>query len=157
MGAVRYFVAGVLIIALVLLGAKLVAAQSQPVQYYGPGGGMIRGYILGFDMYEQLEPIEWASVYANNGQQSFVAYSSGGGYFEMFVPSGNYNVTVVEPGYKPYSSAVSVSNGSSSTIDFYLEQSHVPVPEFPVGIASIITIATLSGALLAIRRTKRKR
>jgi hypothetical protein len=75
----------------------------------------------------------------------------------MFVPAGNYNVTVVEPGYKPYSSAVSVSPGSGSTINFYLEQSHVPVPEFPSGMISVIAIVALSVAVLAMRRTSRKR
>ena len=74
----------------------------------------------------------------------------------MFVPAGSYNVTVVEPGYKSYSSAVAVAAGSGSTINFYLEQSHVPVPEFPSGMISIIAVIALSAALLAMRRTKRK-
>lgn len=74
----------------------------------------------------------------------------------MFVPAGNYNVTVVEPGYKPYSNTVSVSPGSSSTINFYLEQSHVPVPEFPSGMISVIAVVALSASLLAMRRIRRK-
>ena len=74
----------------------------------------------------------------------------------MFVyPAGNYNVTVVEPGYKAYSSFVSVSPGSASTINVYLEQSHVPVPEFPSGMISVIAVVALSAALLAMRRKRR--
>ena len=155
MRQVRYVVLVTLAIAL-MLGARLVAAQSQPQQYSGPGGGMIRGQVLGFDMYDQLQPIAWASVYANNGYQTFKASTGGGGYYEMYVPTGIYNVTVVEPGYKPYSSSVAVANGSSSSINIYLQQSHVPVPEFPAGMATIITVATLSAALLAMRRVRRK-
>ena len=75
----------------------------------------------------------------------------------MYVPSGLYNVTVVEPGYLAYSNAVSVAPGSASSINFYLELSHVPVPEFPSGIVlSVTLVLTLSAALLAIRRTKRR-
>lgn len=153
----RYVVVATLAVALLFLGAKLVVAQTQPSQYYGPGGGMITGYILGFDMYDQLQPIDWARITANNDHYAFVAYSGAGGYYEMFVPTGAYNVTVVEPGYKPYSNTVAVSNGSASRINFYLEQSHVPVPEFPSGMMSIISIVTLSGALLALRRIKRRK
>jgi len=75
----------------------------------------------------------------------------------MFVPAGNYNVTVTEPGYKPYSNAVAVSAGSASTINFDLEESHVPVPEFPSGMISVIAVVALSAALMAMRRTRRKR
>lgn len=151
------FLVAIGIAALMILGAKLVAAQSQAPQSNGPGGGAITGYVLGFDMFDQLQPIAWASVYADDGQYKFVAYSSSAGYYDMFVPTGTYNVTVVEPGYKPYSNVVVVSNGSASTINFYLEQSHVPVPEFPSGIGQAVAIVTLSAALLAMRRVKRKR
>ena len=151
----RYIPLTIAIIALMLLAPKFTLAQSRTDQYYG-GGGAITGYVLGFDMFDQLQPIAWATVIANSGQYRLTAYSSSSGYYDMFVPAGNYNVTVVEPGYKPYSSAVTVSAVSGSTINFYLEQSHVPVPEFPSGLFSVIAVAALSAALLAIRRTRRK-
>jgi hypothetical protein len=145
-------------VALMLLGSKFVFAQTHTDQYYGGGGGAITGYVLGFDMFDQLQPIAWATVTANNGQYSSVAYSGSGGYYSMFVPAaGNYNVTVVEPGYKPYSSIVNVSPGSASNINFYLEQSHVPVPEFPSGMISVIAVAALSVSVLAMRRRRKKR
>jgi hypothetical protein len=144
-------------IVVLLLGTKLVGAQPQVQQQYGAGGGMITGSVFGFNMWDQLEPIVWASVYANNGQTTFVAYTGGGGYYEMYVPQGSYNVTVVQPGYVAYSNAVSVSPGSASTINFYLEQSHVPVPEFPSGVASAILVVTMSAALVALRRSRRKK
>jgi len=118
---------------------------------------MITGSVYGFDMWDQLEPIAWATVNANNGRATFTSYTGGGGYFEMYVPSGFYNVTVVEPGYVAYTNQVNVAPGSASSINFYLEQSHVPVPEFPSGIVlSVTLILTLSAALLAIRRIKRR-
>lgn len=145
------------IIALALLGTRVAAAQSQPTPSYGPGGGQITGYVLGFDMYDQLQPIEWASVTAIKGQYQFVAYTGSGGHYEMYVPAGDYNVTVVEPGYKAYSNTVAVSDGSASTINFYLEQSHVPVPEFPTGMASTIAVVAIIAALAVMKLRKRKR
>jgi hypothetical protein len=138
-----------IVIVLLFLGSRVVAAQPQPDQYYG--GGMITGTVLGFDMYDELQPIVWAAIYADSGQRTFIAYSGSGGFYEMFVPVGTYNVTVLEAGYKQTSSSVSVSDGSSSTINFYLEQSHVPVPEFPSS-STLVMLAALSLAMLALRR-----
>ncbi len=155
MRSIRYFAIVAFTIGILLLGVKLVGAQPKVQQVWGAGGGEITGSVYGFDYYDELQPIAWASVYANNGHTTFVAYSSGGGYYEMYVPQGTYNVTVVEPGYVPYSTAVSVSADSASTINFYLEESHVPVPEFPSGMASAVAILALAAVLVATRRTKR--
>jgi redox-regulated HSP33 family molecular chaperone len=155
MKPVRYVILTTAIVALLLLGSRFVLAQTHTDQY--GGGGAITGYVLGFDMFDQLQPISWATVTAENGQYRLVAYSGSAGYYAMFVPAGNYNVTVVEPGYKPYSSIVTVSPGSTSTINVYLEQSHVPVPEFPSGMISVIAAAALSASVLAMRRRRRKR
>ena len=117
---------------------------------------MIEGTVLGFNMNNYLEPIAWATVSANNGVHTFVAYSGAGGFYSMFVPTGMYNVTVVEPGYTTYSSAVAVSDGSTSSINFDLELSHVPVPEFQPNFTLMVMILTL-GAALVIRRRSLKR
>jgi len=157
MKLVRSVILVTAVIALMLLGAKLVAAQSQPQQYGGGGGGgMIRGTVLGFNMFDQLEPIAWATVYANGGHRTFIAYSSSGGFYEMFVPAGRYNVTVTQPGYLSYSNSVAVSDGSTSSINFVLEQSHVPVPEFQPNMTFIVMVLTLAGALFVRRRSMKR-
>ncbi len=158
MKLVRSVISVTVVIALMLLGAKLVAAQSQPQQYGGGGGGgMISGTVLGFNMYDQLEPVVWATVYAI-GQHTFVAYSSSGGFYQMFVPVGVYNVTVTQPGYVTTSNRVVVSDGSATSINFTLEQSHLPVPEFQPNVTFIVMVLTLAGALFIRRRsTKRSR
>jgi hypothetical protein len=142
-----------LFVGLVLLGSRLAVAKPVTNQYYGSGGGgMIQGTVLGFNMYDQLEPVAWASVFANNGQRSFVAYTSAGGFYQMFVPVGIYNVTVNEPGYKTYANIVSVSDGSTSSINFILEQSHVPIPEYQPNGAVIVMVFALAAALVIRRR-----
>jgi len=147
-----------LVAAALFVGVTVVSAQGRTEQAPSQGGGgLLRGYVYGFNMWDEFITIPWAPVTATNGQLSFVAYTGEGGVYEMFLPVGDYNVTVVTPGYKPTSMDVSVSDGSASTINFYLEQSHLPVPEFPLGTLSIIMIVALTGALLAKRATKRRR
>ncbi len=152
---VRYALVFATVVALMLVGAKLVTARSGTTQYYGPGGE-ISGRVLGFTMFDELRPIAWATITADNGQQTFVTYSGAGGFYYVYVPAGSYNVTVVEPGYTTQSGTVAVSDGPA-VINFNLEQSHVPVPEFPTGIIYIIAAVALSAAMVAIRRTKRNR
>jgi len=154
MKPIWYVLAVTSLLALILVGAHHVVAQPQNQPYVG--GGLIAGNIYGFDMFDQLQPIAWATVSANNGLTTFTSYSGGGGFYEMYVPSGLYNVTVIEPGYVTQANSVAVANGSSSSINFYLEQSHVPVPEFPTELVLSVTLmVTLCATLLALRRRKR--
>src|SRR5208337_2954554 len=102
---------------------RLAIAQPQPHPSYG--GGMITGQVLGYDTsnlnnFNQVQPIEWANVTATNGQNRFVTSTGSGGYYSMYVLTGVYNVTASEPGYKPDSITVAVSDGSASTINFNL-------------------------------------
>jgi hypothetical protein len=143
---------------MLILGSRLVGAQPlKPQQQYDAGGGIITGAVYGFDMFDELEPIAWATVYASSPQYKFTSYTSGGGVYQMFVPQGTYNVTVVQPGYVPQGSIVAVSAGSANTINFYLEESHVPVPEFPSGMVSAIAVLAFAAVLVAVKRNKRKK
>src|SRR5208337_1117390 len=101
MKPIRYFALAALTIGILLLGTKMVGAQPHVQQVWGAGGGEITGAVYGFTWDDQLTPIAWASVNANNGRTTFVAYSSGGGDYQMFVPQGTYNVTVVEQATYP--------------------------------------------------------
>ena len=158
MQPVRYFAAAALVVAILLLAGRIVHAQPQVQQAYGGGGGMIAGTVYGFNMYDEFVPIAWAPVSASNGHTTYVAYTGGNGYYSMYVvPSGVYNVTVTTPGYVTYTNTVAVSPGSASTSNFYLEQSHVPVPEFPSGMVSAVVLVTLASVLVAARRIKRKK
>ncbi len=75
----------------------------------------------------------------------------------MNVPAGTYNLTVSPPGFQAHSSMVSVSDGSSSSTAFYLEQSHVPIPEFPTQWVALILTIALATTLLTRKNTRRKR
>ena len=127
-------------------------AQAPPPQ----GGGYVQGWVYGFDMYDELIPLEWVNVTASNGDYRFVASTGVNGSYEMFLPTGTYNLTVSAPGYKSYSGTIAVSNGSSSTINVDLYESGVPVPEFPAQAISLLMILGVAAALLTKKATKRR-
>jgi hypothetical protein len=143
-----------------LLGFLILHAPSAFAQMPGQGGGLIYGWVYGFTWDDQLVPLVWVQVTASNPSYPsypLITVSTGGnGVFELFVPVGTYNLTVSPPGYTAHSSMVSVSDGSSSTVSFYLEESHIPIPEFPTQVVSTIMVMALAVTLLTRRTTKRK-
>jgi len=159
-----------IVLLMVFIGSSVVAAHPQPQQYYGKEGGVIDGYVLGVNK----QPLDWADIYADNGQHRYLAVSGMGGFYEMRVPQSTYNITIDVPGYEALvptqvtvtngsttkmnfnlnSISVSVSSGSSSVINFYLEQTQTPVPEFQPGL-SLALIASMLAVLLLFK-TRRK-
>jgi hypothetical protein len=109
------------LVGLVASQGLLHVASAQP--YYPYGGGLVAGYIIGFNVYDELIPISWASITATvDSQVVGVTSSLGGGYFEMFLPVGFYNLTVEEYGFISKTMQIFVSSGSSTTLQFILEQ-----------------------------------
>ena len=141
-----------IVLVMLVLGSRPAIAQA-PQQ----GGGYIQGWVYGFDMYDQLVPLEWANVTASDGVYQFVAATSANGGYEMFVPAGTYNLTVSAPGYKSYSRSIGVSDGSSSTVTVYLYESGIPVPEFPAQAISLLVMLGVAAALFTKKATKRTR
>ena len=158
---ISYFVVLVVILTVALLSTGSVfafgntSAQAQPNQY--GGSGYIFGQVLGFDYSNYLVPISWAKVIATNGFSTFASSTGGDGSYGMYVPAGYYNVTALEPGFVPHTIFVAVSDGSSSSINFYLEQSHIPVPEFQPQMVLMVLVVALTATLTAKRATKRTR
>ena len=150
-----------LITALTLTTAIAVSAQPEPQQYYGIGG-QITGYVLGVNR----QPLDWAAVYARGDNRTLQAFSGMSGAYTMRVPAGRYNVTVYADGYEASSKnatvaldsstnldfnlsmKVAVSGGSSSSINFYLNQTQVPVAESKANLPLIFSLLTLSAAVI---------
>ena len=137
------------------------SAHPQPYQYYSGKGGEIRGYVFGVDK----EPFDWAAVYARNAQRTFQAFSGMSGFYEMRVPPGTYNLTINVPGYQALvtnitdqngatamkfyvnSMNITVSDGSLSVVNFYLQQPQMPVPEIQVPVTLLLLICGITSAL----------
>jgi len=132
----RFILTASLVLALVLISSRLVFAQTTQ-QYYGGPGGEITGMVIGVNGH----PFDWATIHANNSQQTFEAFSGMSGVYQMRVPAGTYNVTVSVQGYTANSATVNVTDNSSNTINFYLQQ---PVPEFPPTIEPLLIAFTIA-------------
>ena len=141
-----------LVLVMLALGSRPTIAQAPP-----QGGGYVQGWVYGFDMYDELVPLVWVNVTASNGEYRFVASTGVNGSYAMFLPSGTYNLTVSAPGYQSYSRSIAVSNGSASTVNVYLYESGVPVPEFPAEALSLLMILGIAAALLTKKATKQSR
>ena len=114
-------------------------------------GGLVYGKVFGFDMHESLKPIPWAKVEAlKNNSLIEVAYSNENGYYEMYLPNGYYMLKVSIEGYKTKSINVTISEGSTSYIEFKLEPTNTPIPEFSSFFYALIL--SLGVAFLLLRK-----
>ena len=117
-------------------------------------GGRIHGMIYGFNVYDELIPISWASVTAiRDGQTVDKAYSNDGSY-EMFVPSGDFQIVVEAPGFFSETKTLFVGDGSDYALDFYMERNNQPIPEFSTVAVQVIAVLSLISTLLLIRKKK---
>ena len=116
---------------------------------------MLSGKVYGYNMYDEAMPLVWARVSAYENESLIQSVPTGvNGTYIMFLPSGFLNVTVQCPGFKTQARFVAISDGGSSQLNFYLERSETPIPEFeayfvPFVAASLLAITTVL--------TKRKR
>lgn len=144
-----------ILFAVVAVSAGFAYAQSQPKTY---GGGYVQGHVYGYNMWDELIPIDWAEVSASNELYSFKTWSYSDGGYGMFLPTGSYNVTVEEPGFKSQSMIIAVSDGSATTgLNFFLERANVPIPEFPTQLISVVMVLAVAGALMVKRAIRRRR
>jgi hypothetical protein len=59
-----------------------------------------------------------------------------------------------QEGYKVFTSPLHLSDGAFTTLNVFLEQSGVPIPEFPV--AAIVLASALAASLFILRRRRRQ-
>jgi hypothetical protein len=115
----------------------------------------IQGTVYWYDQFGNLRPLPWAQVIAaGNGGEPTVASTTTDGTYIMWVMPGTYNVTAsLDPGYTPVSQMVTVSPGGVAAVDFQLQQSGKPIPEYPSIVQPIMLgVATLAAALILRRR-----
>ena len=74
----------------------------------------------------------------------------------MRLPNGTYTITVEASGYDGASTNVTVSDGTSNTVNFYLilQQTSTPVPEFQSGEVIVTMVLVLVAILFHKQKTK---
>jgi hypothetical protein len=131
--------------------AKGISASRVSQISYG-AGGRLHGTVYGFNVWDELVVVSWASVTATqDGQVVDKAYSNDGSY-EMYLPSGNFEIVVDAPGYFVVEKTVFIGDGSDYALDFVMERNNQPIPEFPIFAIQTITALSFVAALLFIRK-----
>ena len=144
-------------IFLVLCGRGIVFASSTQT-YYGGAGGEISGLVVS----PFGNVVDWSQIHATNatnGNQTFEAFSGFSGFYLMRLPAGRYNVSVYDfynPSYWAPSWKVNVTNGSSSTVNFFLQrQPPAAVPEFQPNLLALVSMLTLAATGIVMRRLRK--
>ena len=116
---------------------------------------VIRGTVSWFDQYGNVHPLAWAQVTAaGEGEAPTVTSSTTDGAYVMWVAPGTYNLSVsLDPGFVPQSQMVTVPDGGAVVVDFELQPSGKPIPEYPSAVQPVmLVVATLAAAIVLGRR-----
>jgi len=149
------------VIVTLLLGISIVLASSNSAfgsyspKYYGVGGT-----ISGIVVSPGGNVVDWSQIHATAGNQTFEAFSGFSGFYLMRVPAGTYNVSVYDfynPGYWAPRVNVNVTNGSNTTVDFYLQpQAPSAVPEFQPNLLALIIMVAIAATGTVTKRLRRQ-
>ncbi len=125
--------------------------------------GFISGQVFGFTWSDELRTQSWTVLQAvsADGKQTFNIYSFDSLY-SMYLPAGTWKFSVYtwspskNQGFKTITNTVVISNGQITFgVNYYLERSNIPIPEFAT-TATIVFLALLSSLYLTRKRAKRK-
>ena len=142
-------------IVLVALALTYFTGLSPEATGVRPGWGTLRGAVWGYNMYDDAVPLVWARVSAYSDGFLVESVSTGlNGSYIMFLPSGLLNVTVEHPGFKIQTKVIAISEGGVAQMNFYLERSEIPIPEFEAYLLPIMVVVLL---VLTRAVTKKKR
>ena len=142
-------IATILIVCTVFLLPFLVGAHAQL------GGGVIRGRIWGYTWLDEATPLVWAKVSAYMDGQLVGEVSTGSnGSYVMYLPRGSINVTVEYAGFILQSKIVSISEGGTLSLDWYLEKSGLPIPELSLYNLLPVVAFLIAFCQLLVRRRK---
>jgi hypothetical protein len=118
---------------------------------------VISGTVYWYDQYGDLHPFPWVQVVATSTDGGItVASSTTDGTYMLYVAPGSYNVTAAsDPGYIPQSKMVTVSPGGvAGGVDFALEPSGKPIPEYPAPLVPVLLLVTALAATMMLRRRR---
>ena len=141
-----------LAITLALVESNLVFAMS--ANPYSGTGGTITGTVVS----PSGNVVDWAQIYARSGNQTFEAFSGFSGLYLMRVPAGMYNVSVYDfynPQYRAANVNVTVTDGSSTTVNFYLQPPPTPMPEFQPDVVALVSVFSVAATCIMARRFRK--
>jgi hypothetical protein len=122
--------------------------------------GHASGQVIGYTYCNDWRSTSWTTVQFTAADGKVYNYYTMDGRYDAWLPSGTYSMAVVfwspakQEGYKVFTSPLHISDGADVAMNVYLEQSGVPIPEFPV--AAIVLASALAASLFILRRRRRQ-
>jgi len=119
---------------------------------------LLTGQLAGFSYSDELRTISWATISVSGAAGEFKIYSFDGKY-EMFVPRGDYQMTITvfngDQGFTSQTVPITAPDGGTVSYNFLnMERSNIPVPEFPVTL--LAAFAALAASLFVFRKAKKR-
>jgi len=99
----------------------------------------------------------WVNLIAKGTAGTFTHYTLDGSY-AMWLPAGDYQLTITEwspanEGHRAQTRAIHLSDGQIGQLDFYLEQSNIPIPEMTS--PTLVTVALVTATFVLARRRRK--
>ncbi len=125
--------------------------------------GFISGQVFGFTWSDELRTQSWTVLQAvsADGKQTFNYYTFDS-FYGFYLPAGTWKFSVYtwspsrNQGFRTITNTVVVSSGQITVgVNYYLERSNIPIPEFAT-TAIIAFLALLSSLYITRKRAKRK-
>ncbi|MEM3732854.1 MAG: carboxypeptidase-like regulatory domain-containing protein [Candidatus Bathyarchaeia archaeon] len=91
--------------------------------------GYLNGLVKFINIYNEARTVSWASIIVETKENVYTIYTWDG-YYEMYLPAGEYTINVIEEELKPEAKIINVSEGSDVTFDFLLNPLDFNIPEF---------------------------
>lgn len=111
----------------------------------------VLGDVKSFNMYDELVPLNWATVDALGEMMSDYTFTLDGRY-DLWLEEGTYLVIYSLNGYEAAVRSVVLPNGSDVPIEQYLPQIGIPLPELPSTNVAVFASMLIALVLLAVVR-----
>ena len=121
--------------------------------------GLVKGNVFGYTYCDDWRSVAWTSVRFTAADGTSFDHYTFDGWFGAWLNTGPYTVSIIywtptkQEGYKVQTMPYHVSEGTVGSFNIYLEQSKIPIPEFPASLA--VLTAGLAASLSILRRKRR--
>jgi hypothetical protein len=121
--------------------------------------GLAKGWAYSYTWCDDWRTTSWVMVQFSGAPGLLTYYTFDGSYL-AYLPAGTWKMDVIPwlagakaPGYGSQSFTLAISEGQVGGYNVYLEETGVPVPEFPTAI--VVLASALAAALSILRRRKK--
>jgi hypothetical protein len=121
--------------------------------------GLAQGVVYSYTWCDDWRTTSWVSVLFS-GAPGALQYYTFDGTYQAYLPAGTWKMDVIPwlagvkaPGYGSQSFTLAVSEGQTAGYNVYLEETGVPIPEFPTAL--VVLVSALAAALSILRRRRK--